>query len=187
MKYAAFLRGINVGGNALVKMTDLKRLMEATGFKEVKTLLASGNVVFDAPRGDAKKIATKIEAVLKKKYMRDIAVIVLSIDDLKKLDATQPFKGIKVTPETPLESRKRPLTGQARLYVTFLYEKPKSHLKLAPSKVFYLTKKSDTAICSVLILTPDRSTIDLMAALEKHYGKLVTTRNWNTVQKILKA
>src|SRR4029077_19756102 len=49
-RYVAFLRGINVGGNRVLKMDDLRKAFESLGFKDVKTVLASGNVMFDAPR-----------------------------------------------------------------------------------------------------------------------------------------
>ena len=45
-KYAAFLRGINVGGNNIIKMEELKKVFESMGFLNVKTILASGNVLF---------------------------------------------------------------------------------------------------------------------------------------------
>lgn len=48
-RYVALLRGINVGGNNLIKMTALKACMEALGFEAVATYIASGNVLFGAP------------------------------------------------------------------------------------------------------------------------------------------
>ena len=50
IKYAAFLRGINVGGHKTVPMEGLKKTFASLGFQNVKTLLASGNILFDAPR-----------------------------------------------------------------------------------------------------------------------------------------
>ena len=172
MRFVALLRGINVGGNVLVKMTDLKKELEKTGFTNVKTLLASGNVVFDSSQKDARKNATTIEATLEKKYGRCIRTIVRTINDLVQLDKAQPFRGVEVTKNT-------------RLYVTFLNEKPAKHLKTS-SKFFRVVKTCPFEVCTVLVLTPDRGSLDLMSLLEKHYGADITTRNWNTVQKILK-
>ena len=49
IKYAAFLRGINVGGHTIIKMGELRKVFESLGFWNVKTVLASGNVLFEAP------------------------------------------------------------------------------------------------------------------------------------------
>jgi uncharacterized protein (DUF1697 family) len=59
-KYVAFLRGINVGGHKTIKMDELKEAFEANGFKNVKTFLASGNVLFDAPKAGVTTLAKKI-------------------------------------------------------------------------------------------------------------------------------
>ncbi|MGH8103125.1 MAG: DUF1697 domain-containing protein, partial [bacterium] len=45
-KYVAFLRGINVGGHKPVRMEDLRKALGSLGFKNVRTILASGNVIF---------------------------------------------------------------------------------------------------------------------------------------------
>lgn len=47
--YVAFLRGINVGGHAVIRMSELQRAFEGLGFENVRTVLASGNVIFDPP------------------------------------------------------------------------------------------------------------------------------------------
>ena len=57
----AFLRGINVGRAKRIAMADLRALIEGLGFSEVRTLLNSGNVVFDATRPDQGKIALAIQ------------------------------------------------------------------------------------------------------------------------------
>ena len=63
MKYVALIRGINVGGNNLIKMLDLKTCFEAQGLKEVATYIQSGNVVFSAGAKPA-DIARRLEAAL---------------------------------------------------------------------------------------------------------------------------
>ena len=170
MTYVALLRGINVGG-VTVKMVDLKKLLEAEGFKDVKTLLASGNALFDAPKSDPRRLAKKIAGALKAKYKRDISVIVRPIHDIEMLVKANPFKGIRETKDT-------------RFHVTFLDTSSKIHFK--SSKDIRVTKTCPFAICTVITVGQKSGTVDLMDLLKKHYG-LVTTRNWNTVQKILKA
>lgn len=55
--YAAFLLGINIGPHKRVPMSELKKMCERMGFENVRTLLASGNVVFDAPKKSADTLA----------------------------------------------------------------------------------------------------------------------------------
>lgn len=75
MTYIALLRGINVGGKSLVKMADLRREMEGLECENVKTVIASGNVVFDSKLGE-KSIAKKLETDLSGALGMDIKVVV---------------------------------------------------------------------------------------------------------------
>ena len=85
--------------------------------------------------------------------------------------------------------KKVPVTAFTRLYVTFLSEKPKTNLKIpyeSPKKDFKIIRVSSGTVCSVGTLSKNGQTIDLMSFLEKEFGKKVTTRNWNTITRILK-
>jgi uncharacterized protein (DUF1697 family) len=62
--YIALLKGINVGGNRRLPMADLKRALTEAGFDNVRTLLASGNVVLEAPKSEASVLETRLEAAL---------------------------------------------------------------------------------------------------------------------------
>ena len=172
-RYLIFLRGVNVGG-VKVLMKDLTQALTKAGFKNVKTLLASGNIALDAEKTTPAKLKTEVEAVLKKTFQRDISVVVRSSEQIQKLIASDPFKGIKVTPDT-------------RLYISFLPEPTVSkNLKIpyqSDDGNFQILKVTDTEIISYLIITPDRGSVDLMGILEKEYSKKITTRNWNTVLK----
>lgn len=176
IKYVALLRGINVGG-VIVKMDKLKKTLETLGFANVKTLLASGNVLFTAPSASESTLVNKIEKKLEAVFGREIGVLVRQIEELQRLAASDPFAGIKVTPQT-------------RLYVTFRSEKNKSRLKIpyeTPDKNFRIIRVTDREVCSVATLSPNSRTVDLMSILEKEFGRKVTTRNWNTIARILKA
>ena len=59
MKYVALLRGINVGGNNKVSMTELKTCLEEAGFENVSTYINSGNVLFESEANDAVKLAQR--------------------------------------------------------------------------------------------------------------------------------
>jgi uncharacterized protein (DUF1697 family) len=174
IKFVALLRGINVGGHKKVKMEDLRRLFESFGFKNVKTYIASGNVLFETEETDIPNLRKKIEKKLMQAFGFKVAVILRTIPEIKELIILNPFKNIKVD-------------ENVRLYVTFLAEKPKSGLKLpyeSPGKDFRILQKTNGEIFSVLYVLPTARTVDLMTLIEKEFGKVSTTRNWNTVQKI---
>jgi uncharacterized protein (DUF1697 family) len=172
-EYVAFLRGINVGGNNKIGMEELRQAFISLGFAGVKTVLASGNMIFETQKTKA-GLAQDIEQKISKSFGIDVSVILRTIDDVKVLADADPFKNIKVTPQT-------------RLYVTFLADKPKSKTPESQDKDFRILHVSDGEVFSVLTLSPDRRTVDLMKILEIEFGKKITTRNWNTVCRILKA
>jgi uncharacterized protein (DUF1697 family) len=148
MKYVALLRGINVGGNTKVPMVDLKKALEELGYTEVKTLLNSGNAVFEADKAAVKEIEDKLERA----FGFPIAVILRDEKQIEKLIDSKPFANVKVTPST-------------LLYVSFT---------------------DDEEIINALDRNNVKHTTDLMKELDKKYGKRITTRNWNTIEKVSK-
>lgn len=168
MKYVALLRGINVGGNKKVPMAELKALLEKHGFENVRTLLNSGNVIFDSKD---KLVVKQIEEILKKGFGFEIPTILNTADQIKDLVKANPFKGEKVAKEI-------------RFYVTFIAEKPASLEIPKTREGFKILRITETEICTVLDLSSKNRTVDMMSILEHDYGKKVTTRNWNTVIKL---
>lgn len=159
IRYVAFLRGINVGGHKIIKMDALKRAFEKLGMKQVKTILASGNILFESKETDAGALCRKIEAGLERELGHPVGVILRTIAQIEKLEKADPFKTVKVTPAT-------------RLWVTMLKEKT----------------KGQTEVFTVFQVTTNlRAGMDAMDNLDKTYGKNITTRSWNTLGRILKA
>ena len=171
--YVAFLRGINVGGNTLIKMEDLRKAFESYGYGGVKTVLASGNVIFTAEE-DPLTLSQNITIKLQETFGHEIPVIIRSIEDLVKIEARQPFKGIEAAP-------------QARFFVTFISENMEHRGMSVPSmqEGFQILSVSDGAICSMLNEQPGVGAVHLMSAIEREFGKKVTTRSWNTIVRIL--
>src|SRR5215469_16108408 len=110
VRYVALLRGINLGGHKQVRMEDLRRLLESMGFLNVKTVLNSGNVVFDARETSKTALVKRIEEALTKTFGHEIPVILRKLCEIQELVDSNPFEKVRVTPDT-------------RLYVTFLSEK----------------------------------------------------------------
>src|SRR5713226_6408063 len=95
IKYVAFLRGINVGGKKLIKMEDLRRVVESLGLRNVSTFIQSGNVIFEASATDRSALTKKIEKKLLAAFGHDVTVVLQTIDELKDILKRNPFKKIK--------------------------------------------------------------------------------------------
>jgi uncharacterized protein (DUF1697 family) len=175
-KYAAFLRGINVGGNRVLKMADIKKVFESLDFREVSTVGASGNIIFASQTVDSSELKKTIDTGLHKAFGLSDPATVRSVDHLRELIESDPFRGVKIT-------------ADIRLYVTFLNtpNRPKNGIKLpytAPKKIFQILKLTKTEIFTVVDLAAGGGTLDAMGFIEKEFGKNLTTRNWNTVKKL---
>lgn len=168
-KYVAFLRGINVGGHNKVPMAKLREVLEKQGFQNLKTLLATGNVVFEGE----KKTINNLPKILQESFGFEIEIIILPFETITKIVKSNPFEAIEITPKI-------------RLYVTFLGETPKTKLKIPyyPEDGSYkIIELTDNALFSAIDIEK-MGTTQLMNILEKEFGRNITTRNYNTVMKI---
>jgi uncharacterized protein (DUF1697 family) len=91
-RHIALLRGINVGKAKRLAMADLRALMEALGFTGVRTLLNSGNAVFDAPRGGASVHAKQLRAAILERTGVDCEAVVKTAADLAAAIAEHPLR-----------------------------------------------------------------------------------------------
>jgi len=78
MNYLGLLRGVNVGGKGLLRMSELKECLEKAGFAEVRTYIQSGNVLFAAPKTEPGRLARKMEAAIKKDFAMTVGVVVFT-------------------------------------------------------------------------------------------------------------
>ena len=83
--FVALLRGINVGGKNMIRMSSLKASFERRGFEDVTTYINSGNVIFKAKEGDARKLERSIEGMLSKEYKLECKVVVRSFSEIANL------------------------------------------------------------------------------------------------------
>ena len=172
-KYIAFLRGINVGGHHKVPMAELRKVLETMSFHNVTTLLNSGNVIFETQSSEPAELSERVAEQLEKVFNFPVPTIVIPADSLIKLLYEDPFKD-------------EILTKESRGYVSFLQHKPKLSIQLpwvSEDRSFKILKVDDNLICSFLDLSRAK-TPEAMKVLEKFYGKQMTTRNWNTIQRI---
>lgn len=174
-KYVALLRGI-APTNPNMRNDKLRGVFENLGFENVKTVISSGNVIFESPSRSIKKLEERIEKALPEELGFKSTTIIRSQGQIQKLVDKNPFKGMEHSQKSSLN-------------VTFLKKKSRTDIKF-PHKIedrdYEILGMVDGAICSVIDLTGAR-TPDLMLWLEKQFGKEITTRTWKTVERILKA
>src|SRR5262245_28710575 len=95
MTYIAFLRGINVSGHKLIKMVELKTMFEKAGYKNVRTFIQSGNVVFETSKTKNESLAKKIEQLHENKLGYDVTVVIRTPEEIKSVISDYPFSKIK--------------------------------------------------------------------------------------------
>jgi uncharacterized protein (DUF1697 family) len=88
VRYASFLRAVNLGRNHRVSSAELREIFEGVGAEEVATFRTSGNVVFEAPRD----ISSKVEKALESTLGYDVGVFTRTAQELAEIAAAQPFK-----------------------------------------------------------------------------------------------
>jgi len=91
-KFIALLRGINVGGSAVITMADLKKQFESAGMTDVQTYIQTGNVVFTSKEKDTGKILLKLKQQFQKILNHNGEIFILTPEDLKTALANCPFE-----------------------------------------------------------------------------------------------
>lgn len=175
MIYVALLRGINVGGNNLIKMSELREAFEALGHTNVSTYIASGNVVFDAGVKRTKAaLTTSIEAALSKAFAYESKLVVISAKDLALAVAEAP-KGFGKEP--------------AKYRYDVIFVKPPLTTRAALPQVETTPGVDDVAAGKHALYFRRLIAKATKSKLAKIVGKPLyrdlTIRNWNTTTKLL--
>lgn len=174
-QYLALLRGINVGGNNMIKMTDLKACFESSKLQNVTTYIQSGNVVFETAETDQAKLVRKIETALSKTFTPYKARIVLcSHAKLRQIVREAP-KGFGKQPQ---EYRYDVIFLRPALSAT-------EAIKSVPTNpaVDKAIAGPDVLYFSRVIARATQSRLARIAALPVYQE--LTIRNWNTTTKLL--
>jgi uncharacterized protein (DUF1697 family) len=172
-RYVALLRGINVGGNNLIRMSALKALFEEQGYADVMTYIQSGNVIFTSKEKSAALVA-RIEAELSSAFDYKASIVLRSLPQLRKVVQGAPA-GFGATP------------ALYRYDVIFLKDSlsPSSASKSLTAKpgVDEVFATNGVLYFSRLIAKATQSHLNRVASLPVY--KHMTLRNWNTTTKLL--
>jgi uncharacterized protein (DUF1697 family) len=170
--YVALLRGINVGGKHSLPMKELVAILESLGCQNVRTYIQSGNAVFQHKPADAKKLASKVTAAIKKKHGFAPQVLVLDAKQWAKVAKANPFPAAECEPKS--------------LHVWFLTEKPAKAGLTALEALKSKSEQLELRSTAVYLHAPDGIGRSKLAAnVERRLGVAATARNWRTVCKML--
>lgn len=171
-RFIAMLRGINVSGQKLIKMADLRDSMSKLGLKEISTYVQSGNIIFDADEKEEKTLASSIEAQILKDFSFEVPCMVKTSAYFEEVLANNDF----------LQQGKDP----KRCYVTFLEKKPDESLVTAIDQNEYDPEAFILIGDLVYFFSPEgygRAKMNNNFFEQKLKVK-ATTRNWNSVNKL---
>lgn len=171
-RYVALIRGINVGGNQRLAMADLRRVLSRLGYAQVRTVLQSGNAVFDAHGAEPAALAAAIERAIADDLGMSVRCVVRSADAFRAVIERNPLREIA--------------TNGATLLALFLADEPDPRLQaehdpaaLAPGQVVVGEGVLYQWCPDGIAEAPPVGTL-----VEKHWRVAVTGRNWNTVMRL---
>lgn len=170
--YVALLRGI-APTNPKMRNAELRKVFEGLSFDAVRTVISSGNVLFDAASRSSAGLERRIEAALEEHLGAPCSTIVRSrrrIDQLAASDVFAPYR------DGPTD----------RCHVTFLQRDPGSTAAPSTGPGAHIVAVRGREVFSVIDSTAP-TTPNLMARLERTYGTEITTRTWRTVHRIATA
>jgi uncharacterized protein (DUF1697 family) len=156
VRHIALLRGINVGGNRIIKMADLRDMFVAAGAREVQTYIQSGNVVFSHPQ----PTAARFEKVIARETGFDVPVILRTADEFAAL--AHPFENAD------------------HVYVYFCAVAPALARTLVGTPPEALSVKGR----EVFVYLPDGAGRSKLAGALGKALPAATARNWRTVQQL---
>jgi uncharacterized protein (DUF1697 family) len=171
--YVALLRGINVGGKNIIKMTDLIACFETLGLEKVGTYIQSGNVIFRAGEADQVHLEDRLEEALSTAFHYDSTVVVRSYDEMKNT-ITQAPPGFGSEPDIyryDVIFLKQPLTSSAAL--SSITTKEGVDQAFAGDGSLYFSR---------LISRASQSRLRRIISLPIYQN--LTIRNWNTTTKL---
>jgi uncharacterized protein (DUF1697 family) len=172
--YLALLRGINVGGHNIIKMTDLKVCFGDSGCTDVATYIQSGNVLFRSKERDAAKLVSKTERALSARFGYTSRIVVLTDKQLMDIIERAP-DGFGTEPDKyryDVVFLKEPMTAAEAMKT----------VRLKPG-VDTAHPGKDVLYCSRLISKATQSHLSRIVTLPVY--QYMTIRNWNTTTRLL--
>lgn len=168
--YVALLRGINVGGHNMIKMPELKRVLEAMGLANVQTYIQSGNVLFAAD-GEPARLEMKIEEEIMRVFGLSVPVVVRTYEELKAIVQHCPFAAALLA------------EGES-IHVSFLKEAPAPEALARLNDLSSPPDELQTRGREIYMLFRQSILNSKLPRQLQRLGVPLTDRNWKTVTKL---
>ena len=172
--YIAMLRGINVSGHKLIKMDQLRASFQALGFRNVRTYVQSGNVIFEAGNDPVASLSEKIVKRILREFGFPVPALLRTAKEMERIVGKNPFL-------------KKAAIDDSKLHITFLSE---AAPKTAEKSLQTLAVNSEQFRISgheIYLYCPDgygRTKLS-NSAIEKKLSVVATTRNWKTLNALV--
>ena len=173
MRYVALLRAVNLGGHRKVGMAELRELLSFLGYSDVSTYIQSGNALFTSPEDDAGALEREIEQAIEQRFGMDVPVLLRTPNELAAVIAGNPFP--------------HALTSPSRFYVAFLSGQPDPDALAQIDAQQFVPEEFAPGERAMYVWYPNGLNASKLSNTfwEKHLGVTATSRNWNTVNKLL--
>jgi len=171
--YFAFLRGINVSGQKMIKMEDLAKTLTELHFSNIRTYIQSGNIIFQHDKTELLLLAEKIAGKISEHFGFEVPVVIRTFAELDDLSKKNPFL----------------LMGNkdvSKLHVTLLAEEPDPEKVIKIGKEPYLPDEFLVSGKEVYLFCPNGygRTKLTNTFFENKLKTTATTRNWKTIQAL---
>ncbi len=173
--FISFLRGINIGGRKKIKMADLRDLYFELGFQSPRTVLQSGNIIFEAADADLAEVSARIEAGISRRFGFEAQVLLRRPEAFRAALADHPFTAEQL--ERGSHAMFVFLSGapDESALATLVENNPGREAIAAAADTLYIFYADGVA----------RSKLDTKR-IESALGLAASARNWNTCQRLMK-
>lgn len=173
--YIALLRGINVSGHRMIKMEELKNVMSELNFTNIRTYIQSGNIIFETEKTGSAYLEKQIGETILKHYGFSVPVVIRSRPEMETIYKNNPFLGKRGEPA-------------GKLHVTFFPERPDpENLKKIEGHQFLPDEFAISGREVYLFCPGGYGNTKLSNQFFENKLKLTaTTRNWKTIETLLK-
>ena len=170
--YIAILRGINVSGQRMINMKDLKSLFQKAGFENPMTYIQSGNIVFKSIEKSTKKLSKDFAELIQSHYNFDVPVMVLNEKEIAEILKSNPYNDGK--------------KDATKLHVTLLADIPAKDLLESTRDERYQSDEFQIVDKVIYLYCPDGYGMTKFSTtfFEKKLAVTATTRNWKTMEAL---
>lgn len=172
--YIGLLRGINVSGQRMIAMKDLKALLIKAGYENVMTYIQSGNIVFKSSETSKKTLTKDIGDVIEKQFNFRVPILILSAEEVENIIKKNPYNDGK--------------KDASKLHVTFLDSMPEKKLLETTRDEKFQSDEFHIDNTIIYLYCPDGYGMTKFSTMffERKLAVTATTRNWKTLLELEK-